>query len=237
MLTGSGSKGRKYRYYYYHCTSACGVRYRADFVNREFERELKKHVPHQAATELYKTVILEAWNIQVKDEKQQTKVLITQISELNTRVTKGRELLLANDIDAVDFKTIKTEAEKQISSREAKLTEAAAGREDITPTLSKAVDNLSHLDETYQTATTIKKRQIVGSIFPEKLTFEGEIFRTIRLNEAVKLIYTLDVAFRETKNGTSGLETNLSHLMNPLGLEPRTPGFGVMRPAVLPGRG
>lgn len=41
MLTGSGSKGRKYRYYHYHCTSTYGIRYRADFVNDEFERELK----------------------------------------------------------------------------------------------------------------------------------------------------------------------------------------------------
>jgi site-specific DNA recombinase len=222
MLTGSGSKGRKYRYYYYHCSSACGVRYRSDFINSEFERELKKYIPHPAATELYKNVILEGWNVQVKDQKQQKKALIIQIGELHTRVNKGRELLLANDIDAVDFKTIKMECEKQITVLEARLTAATEEREDIAPTLNKAVDNLAHLDEIYETASTVKKRQIVGSIFPEKLIFEGENFRTTRLNEAVRLIYTLDAAFRENKNGTSIDFSNLSHEVIPLGLEPRT---------------
>ena len=222
ILTGSGSKGRKYRYYYYHCTSSCGVRYRADFVNREFERELKKYVPHEACIELYKTVILEAWNAQAKDRKQQKKALITQIGELNTQITKGRELLLSNDIDAVDFKAIKSECEKQINILEVRLTAASNNQEDITPTLSKAVDNLAHLDEIYHTATTIKKCQIIGSIFPEKLTFEGQSFRTARLNEAVRLIYSLDTAFRQKENGTSDILVDLSHQVIPLGLEPRT---------------
>ena len=222
MLTGSGSKGRKIRYYYYHCSSACGIRYRANYVNGGFERELKKYIPHPAATELYKNIILEAWNAEAKDQKQQKKVLIVQIGELNTRITKGRELLLSDDIDASDFKTIKSECEKQIVTLEARLTAATEQKEDIAPTLSKAVDNLSHLDEIYQTATTIKKRQIVGSIFPEKLTFDGENFRTARLNQAVQLIYSLDEAFRQKENGTSDTLIDLSHLVRPLGLEPRT---------------
>jgi len=45
LLTGSGSKGRKERYFYYHCSSACGIRYRADHTNQEFIREIKKYVP------------------------------------------------------------------------------------------------------------------------------------------------------------------------------------------------
>ena len=143
---------------YYHCSPACGIRYRADFVNREFERELKKYVPHSAPTELYKNVILEAWNTKIKDQNHQKKALIIRIGELNTRITRGRELLIANDIDAVDFKTIKSECEKQVTILEARLTAATEQKEDIAPTLNKAVDNLFHLDEIYHTATTVKKR-------------------------------------------------------------------------------
>lgn len=110
---------------------------------------------------------------------------------------------------------------------EAKLTAATGRREDIAPTVSRAVDNLARLIDIYQTATTIKKRQIVGSIFPEKLIFEGQYFRTAKLNQAVQLIYTLDTAFREKENGTSDLKIDLSHLVIPLGLEPRTPTLKV----------
>ena len=93
-----------------------GIRYRANMVNREFELELKKYVPHKASTELYKTVILESWNVQVKDQKQQKRTILTQISELNSRIARGRELLLSNDIDAVDFKTIKTNRKNRSTS-------------------------------------------------------------------------------------------------------------------------
>ena len=84
------------------------------------------------------------------------------------------------------------------------------------------MDQLAQLDKIYIEAPTIRKRQLIGSIFPAKLTFDGQIFRTTRLNEAVQLIYNLDVAFRENKNGTSLDFSNLSHQVNALGLEPRT---------------
>jgi site-specific DNA recombinase len=125
-------------------------------------------------------------------------------------------------IEATDFRAIKTDCEKQITILEAKLGGIKEEKEDIAPMLDKAVANLSKLDSIYKDATTIKKRQIVGSMFPEKLTFDGENYRTAKLNEAVQLIYTLDAAFRENKNGTSGDLSNLSHQVNWLGLEPRT---------------
>jgi site-specific DNA recombinase len=54
------------------------------------------------------------------------------------------------------------------------------------------------------------------------LIFDGENFRTTRVNEAVGLIYKLDEAFRQKENGTSDIFIDLSHQVIPLGLEPRT---------------
>ena len=45
VLTGSASKGRNGKYYYYHCSSSCGVRFKAENANDLFSRELKKFVP------------------------------------------------------------------------------------------------------------------------------------------------------------------------------------------------
>lgn len=51
--------------------------------------------------------------------------------------------------------------------------------------------NLCRLDILYEQGKIKQKRQIVGSIFPEKLIFDGFQYRTPRLNETVRLIYTL----------------------------------------------
>jgi hypothetical protein len=40
-------------------------------------------------------------------------------------------------------------------------------------------------------ADTKRKREIIGSMYPEKLTYDGISYRTSRLNEAIELIYKL----------------------------------------------
>ena len=205
MLTGSGSKGRSSRYYYYHCSSDCGIRFRADRTNAVFLQELKKFVPHPAATSLYKTLIREAYEEMGSSQKENKKALILQVSELNNRITKARELLLAGDIDGSDYKTIKTDCERQIIVLEAKIGSITDQKEDLGPILDKAVDTLTKIDRIYAEANTMKKRELVGSIFQEKLVFDGRNYRTAKLNEAVQLIYSLDVAFRQKKMGQAAI--------------------------------
>ncbi len=63
-----------------------------------------------------------------------------------------------------------------------------------------------------------QKRKIIGSIFPEKLIFDGEHYRTARVNEAIRAMFAIDEAFRQKENGTSLSVEDLSHLVIPLGL-------------------
>jgi hypothetical protein len=48
------------------------------------------------------------------------------------------------------------------------------------------------VNQLLEEAMAEKKRRIIGSIFPEKLTFYGLRFQTSRLNEGARLIYTLN---------------------------------------------
>lgn len=48
MLTGSASKGKMGNYYYYyHCSSACGTRFKAETVNEAFVKQLRHLTPVQ----------------------------------------------------------------------------------------------------------------------------------------------------------------------------------------------
>lgn len=71
-------------------------------------------------------------------------------------------------------------------------------------------------------ATGYRARKIIGAMFLEKLTFDGANYRTPRINEAVRLICSLDEAFGEIKKGHSSNITEMSFKVTPLGLEPRT---------------
>ena len=69
--------------------------------------------------------------------------------------------------------------------------------------MKAAVLNMTCLDKSYLEGSIQKKRQIIGSIFPEKLSFDKSKGRTGRVNEAVRLIYTLDKGFSEIKKPDS----------------------------------
>ncbi|HMI62005.1 MAG TPA: hypothetical protein VK518_13895 [Puia sp.] len=76
--------------------------------------------------------------------------------------------------------------------------------------LDAGMDNLLKLDYIYQDGEIEKKREVIGSMYPEKLTFDGERLRTTRINEAARIIYTLDKALEEKENRTSDNFINLS---------------------------
>ena len=135
-------------------------------------------------------------------------------------MTKARELLLSETIDAADYKTIKTECERKINLFEAKLSAVAPQQESIETLLDKALYNLAHIDERYEKADVAGKRQIIGSMYPEKLVFSENAYRTTRLNEAVSLIYSIDKACRENENGQTSIKTSLSNKVNLTGFEP-----------------
>jgi site-specific DNA recombinase len=110
----------------------------------------------------------------------------------------------------------------RITRLEAQLTDSVADNFNIEPLWDKAISNLSQLDYLYQTGDVIQKRKIIGSMFPEKLTFDGFRYRTARVNEALNCIMLIDSKLKGKKKGTNPNFSDLSHQVIPLGLEPRT---------------
>jgi len=66
--------------------------------------------------------------------------------------------------------------------------------------------------------TPKEKRDIIGSIYPEKLSFDGEHYRTDRINEAVRQICLIETELQECKNGTSEENFDLCRLAEREGL-------------------
>ena len=58
---------------------------------------------------------------------------------------------------------------------------------------------------------------IIGSIFPEKLVFNGNNYRTARVNEAVKLKYIFGLGFSGNENGQTNENFDLYTQVNRIG--------------------
>ncbi len=223
MVSASSSKGRTKYYSYYHCISTCGWRFKTEIVNEAFVHELRKYKLSQAMASLYTEVFLEAYQQQFGDAQAHKKQILHEISLINARVSKARELLLADALSPQEYKDIKTECERKVILLEAKLSADTPKEADVEEIIRKALRNLSNLDERFTSADIQGKRQIIGSIFPEKLQFSENGFRTAKVNEAVQLIYNLGVAFEGIKKGQSSDKTTLSRKVPRTGLEPAHP--------------
>jgi site-specific DNA recombinase len=163
--------------------------------------------------EVFKLVINEVYLAKTKNQKEEIKTIKVELEQLNSRLSKARELLLSGDLDGSDYKQIKSEAERKIAYLEGKASDLSKGCASIEPLLDKALNSLTRLDKLYAEADTKRKREIISSMYPEKLTFDGISYRTSRLNEAVELIYKLGEGFSENEKGQISKKTNLSSLV------------------------
>lgn len=225
LLTASTSKGRGGYYHYYHCYMGCKCRFKAETVHSELEKELKKLLPKNSdgLEKLVEALLMQFHKAYGKTSQQKVKQIMEDIRKQNDRVVKARELLLADDLTSEEFKTIKSECEKKISRLENDLTEAKSNSSSATETeqlFRKAIDAVLQLDNLYHSADIVRKRTIIGSMFPEKLIFDGKVLRTPRINEAIRLIRSLDKGFRGKENGNDALFLHHSRVVAGTGIEP-----------------
>lgn len=203
---------------YYHCKRPCKARFHTYKTHELFSQELKKFVPRPGMIEVYKEVIHSHYQSQTKGQREDLKAIKGELEQLNTRLVKARNLLIDDQLDVADYKAVKEECEKKITQLEATLFAAGSGDTDIEALLSRALETLAHLEQLWEEATTERKRLIIGSIFPEKLVFDGNHFQTARLNEGARLIYTLNAGFSENKNGQREKNSPLSSMVTLSGL-------------------
>lgn len=222
LLTGSKSKGRSQDYFYYHCYGGCKCRFRAENANEVFVRELKKYVPRPEMETLYKTTIAEAWYDQTRNMRGDKKDLLTQIKELEGKLAYLRELLASQKIDPADYRIMKEEYTAKLTRLEASLLNCNDTPLNIDKLLGQGVNTLFRIDRLYEEGSPEKKNAIIGSMFPEKLTFDGFLLRTARVNEVARLIYRMDVGFSENKKGQKSDFSLLSCEVTPQGFKPET---------------
>ena len=75
--------------------------------------------------------------------------------------------------------------------------------------------------EFYERAEVDAKQKLLSSIFPEKLTFDGEKCRTPRVNEVLRLTLLNDNSENILENNHSSQFLHVSALVVPRGIEPR----------------
>lgn len=217
-LSGSGSKGRNNRYYYYHCYSPCNYRIRADKINNLFLREINKLNADPEYVILYKKVLQDSfkdiYNKKVIDQSYITSI----IEKLIDRITKARELLSKGNIDSEDYLAIKYNCEQRINILGTELHNAYSFTVSQKVNLDQAAMIISQLGNLYEHADLITKRKLLNLLLTRNLIYDETLFCR-NLNIETQIIYSLyspnshfpciEQASKEKINPISSLDESL----------------------------
>ncbi len=123
---------------------------------------------------------------------------------------------------------MKIEIENELDKLNREELQFRQGIENYDTKIDDCLDLLLNIDKYYVAKNTEVKQKIIGSVFPEKLIFENNEYRTTKTNDVVALIYPSDKDFGKKKGGKK-LKSQFSSLrVVPPGIEPGTQGFSVL---------
>lgn len=91
--------------------------------------------------------------------------------------------------------------------------------------IEKGLQSITNLGKLYKEGGIKTKRDIIGSIFPEKLEFDGKTYRTARMNVIAHRIFQIDNELCGNKKRRNDYVNHFSCLVAGTGLEPVTFGL------------
>ena len=89
--------------------------------------------------------------------------------------------MLDGDLSATEYKEIKSRLTPEIEKLNRQLADTNAFDSSYNTYVADGVSLLENLSQAFIDGDLYTKHQIIGSIFPEKLIFENNQYRTIRL--------------------------------------------------------
>lgn len=222
LITGSASTGRSgNKYYYYHCQSPCSYRYKSEIINTKFLEILQTLEMRLSVKNYLKKILKQNFEKLINNPQKERKAILLEIDRLNSKLKQARNKLMEDIIDNEDYIEIKTDCKEQIEKLEAKLTKGKDNKKiDFPKLLDQALSNLVDLAKVYADGDIDLKRKIIGSIFPEKLQFSKNHYRTTRANVLLSYIYQINNGLGDKKNRNESELSPLSGLVPRTGIEP-----------------
>ena len=222
-LTGSPSRGKSgKKYFYYHCNYCGKQRYRAETVNDTIDHIISDLTFTSEAEEVYLEMVKLLMIGSESERHKKISGLEKELEKQEQKLYKLQDLYLEGGLSKEDYYSMRNRYTEERNSTEYKISEIKNNKIGLKKSLEKGVKVLADIGKTYNTADLIDKRKIISSIFPENLEFDGEKCRTPRINEVLCLILLINNDKINKKSGQFSELLNVSAKVEIRGIEPLT---------------
>ena len=224
-LTGAVSKGNGGEYAYYFCNKDHKhLNVRADAVNEGFVRYVSKLKPNETVLELYNEILQDIRGERVQENYKQADKLETEKTSLEERVNRVNDLYFDGKLSMVERDKNIARYQEQIERFKHQIgTLRLSADLQIKEKLTYSINLISNLGKFFESATCEVKTKLLGSIFPEKLLFDGKNYRTKSFNGMLSLIFKETKYLQGYKKESDSKNRSQTHLGCDVGLEPTTP--------------
>ena len=228
ILTASCSRGRGGKYYYYHCQSGCKERITTKTVHDSFEHWLNQIAMRPEIASLYIEVMEDVFKANETDRESEIIRLESELIKKTEMLDKGAKKLINDELDKDDYKRLKESIMNESATLRIRINELKEMESGFMEYVRFGVEILGNLPLYYGVANLEIKQAILGSIFPEKLVFENNGFRTKSVRKILEQICAPVKGSKQNKNGLALNFQRQSTMVIPMGLEPMTPTLKVL---------
>jgi DNA invertase Pin-like site-specific DNA recombinase len=188
-LRGSFSRGSSKRYPYYHCSKGCKTRINAGLVNNSYDNKLQHLILSKKAIELF-SLILEDTNVSTQKVEflQERKILLKQLEEQESVLSKARKLFVADKLKFDDFSELKKECQTLAGSLKKELDVNTRKLRCINQQCKLADRSFVDIFNGYLDLDIVDKKQVVNLIPPSNFDIRtGEV--SVKLSNALSKIF------------------------------------------------
>lgn len=189
LLTASSSKGRRKYYSYYHCTSGCPFRIKAEDLNEIFYQSIK--------TILFNANLIGPWLKLVKSSyiqktanvRQARNSLFKLIKDANSKIINIRELLVKGKLETSDYQELRDSCERTIETARQQLGSIpppAIELEDIDE--KKNIAQLK-FDKFMRSANVAVKRKVIALFLKNCIDIIEDGHISFQIKENMKIIF------------------------------------------------
>jgi len=215
LLTGGLYKKK---YYLYHCQKRCNY-HRNTKVNDDFLRLLESIKVPEGFLRLYREVLIKVFRQKHKTRHEKVKEIEKQIEALQHRLDGITDKYGDNKMSDSSFNRAEARIEKQMNELHGDIMDLRNTVSPIDAYLESGITLLSDLPMYYTNADVETKRLIVSSIFPQSLIYDGEIYRTPKLNAFLSHIHSNIRLYEGTEKEKASISESLSTEVAPTRIE------------------
>ena len=193
-ITGATSTGKGGKYKYYNCChDGKHLRRPADYVNDKFATWVGGLRPNKEVLDLYTEVLQDLRGEHKRDVQKKVEALRKDIEKVEALRNGADDRLCEGTLSSEAYTRITERYECQIQELQERIELLQTNTKGLKEKIDYSVNIIANLGLFMKDAPAKVKCKLLSSMFPQKIQFDGEKYRTQSYNQV------LDLIFQETK--------------------------------------